>query len=49
MKKLYNRIKESFIQYMRNGMSESTKQRIDHFNTDALIITVIAIVITIVL
>lgn len=46
MKTLYNNIKESFIQYMINGMSESTKQRIDHFNTDALIITVIAIVIT---
>lgn len=46
MKKLYNNLKGSFRNYMINGMSESTKQRFDHFNTDALIITVIAIVIT---
>lgn len=48
MKKLIKSIKRNFNDYLKNGMSKKTKQRLDYFFID-MIIANIVIITTIIL
>lgn len=44
MKKLINKIKQNFNDYVENGMSETTKQRLDYFFIDMVIANIVIII-----
>lgn len=48
MKKLLKTIKQNFNDYIKNGMSQKTKQRLDYFFIDMIIANIIIIVITLI-
>lgn len=48
MKKLIKSIKQNLNDYLTNGMSKKTKQRLDYFFIDMVIANIIIIVITLI-
>lgn len=48
MKKLIKSIKQNFNDYLINGMSKKTKQRLDYFFIDMVIANILIIAITLI-